>query len=296
MSRKWRRIAQGQPEPVPARDRDALRKRRNRRFLVLGLIALSFPILEVIAYRFRAITLIVENRTKRPDQGFEGQLSRRPLRGGRTQARSRDRPRDPPRLHLPGGRVLDLPPDHPFRHRRRRSLPPDGPRRGPRLLGHRALHHRGRPPPTTTSSSSTSPPRLPPGGDPRVIGSAGDGVIEGPLTRGVGPAGTSSGRWDVGIVYHPEAPSRKLSQLRAKRSRLMLRTLEAVIDAEGVIRLLEPTPLPPNRKVLVTILNEAARPWPGDTALMSEAALSDWNHPDEDEAWAYFQTDPAPPV
>lgn len=29
-----------------------------------------------------------------------------------------------------------------------------------------------------------------------------------------------------------------------------------------------------------------------ETALLSEAALSDWNRPEEDEAWAHLQPDP----
>jgi hypothetical protein len=66
MSRKWRRIAEGKPEPVPQSTVDALKRRRNRRLIFVGLIGLSFPILEVIAYRFRAITMTIDNRTVGP--------------------------------------------------------------------------------------------------------------------------------------------------------------------------------------------------------------------------------------
>jgi hypothetical protein len=69
----------------------------------------------------------------------------------------------------------------------------------------------------------------------------------------------------------------------------MILTIEAVIDERGVIRFIEPIELPPGRKVLVTILDEFATPRPNETALLSEAALSDWNRPEEDEAWAEFQ-------
>jgi hypothetical protein len=69
----------------------------------------------------------------------------------------------------------------------------------------------------------------------------------------------------------------------------MILTVEAVIDERGVIRFIEPIELPPGRKVLVTILDELAIPKPNETALLSEAALSDWNRPEEDEAWAEFQ-------
>jgi hypothetical protein len=66
MSRKWRRIKEGKPEPVPQSALDAVKRRRWRRLIVVGLIGLSFPILEVIAYRFRAITMIIDNRTDLP--------------------------------------------------------------------------------------------------------------------------------------------------------------------------------------------------------------------------------------
>jgi predicted DNA-binding antitoxin AbrB/MazE fold protein len=69
----------------------------------------------------------------------------------------------------------------------------------------------------------------------------------------------------------------------------MILTVEAVIDERGVIRFIEPIELPPGRKVLVTILDELATPRLNETALLSEAALSDWNRPEEDEAWAEFQ-------
>jgi hypothetical protein len=41
-----------------------LRRRRNKRFLFVGLLGLSFPILEVIAYQFRAITITIINRAE----------------------------------------------------------------------------------------------------------------------------------------------------------------------------------------------------------------------------------------
>jgi hypothetical protein len=69
----------------------------------------------------------------------------------------------------------------------------------------------------------------------------------------------------------------------------MIQTVGAVIDERGEIRFIEPIQLPPGREVLVTILDEVAHPKPTETALLSEAALSDWNRPEEDEAWAEFQ-------
>ena len=70
----------------------------------------------------------------------------------------------------------------------------------------------------------------------------------------------------------------------------MIRTLEAVIDEQGNVRLLEPLQLPAARRALVTILEE--RPGAGvpESALLSEAALAeDWNRPEEDEAWSHLQ-------
>jgi hypothetical protein len=69
MSRKWRErkkeIAEGK-EGKPAKSAEAseaLRRRRNRRFLFIAAIGLSFPILEFIAYQFRAITITFVNRS-----------------------------------------------------------------------------------------------------------------------------------------------------------------------------------------------------------------------------------------
>jgi len=71
---------------------------------------------------------------------------------------------------------------------------------------------------------------------------------------------------------------------------MMIRTIEAVIDEQGNVRLLEPIQLPAARRALVTILEE--RPFAGvpETALLSEPALAeDWNRPEEDEAWSHLQ-------
>jgi len=69
----------------------------------------------------------------------------------------------------------------------------------------------------------------------------------------------------------------------------MIRTVEAVIDSHGNVRLLEDVRLPGPRRALVTILEDSSR---GDeTALLSEAALAaDWNRPEEDAAWSHLQS------
>ncbi|HEX6985760.1 MAG TPA: hypothetical protein VF170_10295 [Planctomycetaceae bacterium] len=70
----------------------------------------------------------------------------------------------------------------------------------------------------------------------------------------------------------------------------MIRTVEAVIDDRGVVRLLEPFAPDRPRRVLVTILDEAPAAVPNEPARLSEAALAtDWNRPEEDEAWSHLQ-------
>lgn len=65
----------------------------------------------------------------------------------------------------------------------------------------------------------------------------------------------------------------------------MLRTIEAVIEPDGHVRLLEPISVGEARRALVTILDG-----PADlTATSSEAALADWNRPEEDAAWRHLQ-------
>jgi len=70
----------------------------------------------------------------------------------------------------------------------------------------------------------------------------------------------------------------------------MIRTLEAVIDEQGVVRLLEDIHLPSARRALVTVLEDEPVGHPAETALLSEKALAeDWNRPEEDAAWAHLQ-------
>ena len=71
----------------------------------------------------------------------------------------------------------------------------------------------------------------------------------------------------------------------------MLTTVEAVIDKNGKVHLLENIRLPKPRRALVTILDEEALEEKLNiTALLSEQALAvDWNRPEEDDAWAHLQ-------
>jgi hypothetical protein len=69
----------------------------------------------------------------------------------------------------------------------------------------------------------------------------------------------------------------------------MIKTVEAVIDEKGHVRLLESINLPTARRALVTILEEPATSI-SETALLSEQALTqDWNRPEEDAAWSHLQ-------
>ncbi len=76
----------------------------------------------------------------------------------------------------------------------------------------------------------------------------------------------------------------------------MIRTLEAEIDENGNVRLLERLRLPSVRRAFVTILDsdsDAAANDTGDAILLSEMALAeDWNRPEEDQAWSHLQPVP----
>jgi hypothetical protein len=69
----------------------------------------------------------------------------------------------------------------------------------------------------------------------------------------------------------------------------MIQTVEAVVDANGRVRLLGEVHVGSPRRALVTVLEEPAAT-PGEAALLAEAALSvDWNRPEEDAAWSHLQ-------
>ncbi len=66
-----------------------------------------------------------------------------------------------------------------------------------------------------------------------------------------------------------------------------MKTIEAVIDANGHARPIGDAKLPPGRRALVTLLEGEE---PSETMLLSEAALAqDWSRPEEDAAWAHLQ-------
>lgn len=70
----------------------------------------------------------------------------------------------------------------------------------------------------------------------------------------------------------------------------MIRTVEALIDEQGNVRLLEPVPLGSARRAIVVILEDSPAIGIHETAVLSEQALAeDWNRPEEDAAWSHLQ-------
>lgn len=70
----------------------------------------------------------------------------------------------------------------------------------------------------------------------------------------------------------------------------MIKTVEAIVDEKGNVKLLEQVRLGVPRRALVTILDEKPAARVSETALLSEATLGeDWNRTEEDEAWAHLQ-------
>lgn len=72
----------------------------------------------------------------------------------------------------------------------------------------------------------------------------------------------------------------------------MIQTIEAVIDEQGKVQLLQDITFPFGRRALVTILDEKPVSAVSETPLLSEATLAeDWDRPEEDEAWVYLQSE-----
>ena len=67
----------------------------------------------------------------------------------------------------------------------------------------------------------------------------------------------------------------------------MMKSVEARVEPNGEVHLVEPLHLVHPCRAIVTILDDGPIP---ETALLSEEALAkDWQQPDEDAAWARFQ-------
>jgi hypothetical protein len=70
----------------------------------------------------------------------------------------------------------------------------------------------------------------------------------------------------------------------------MIKTVEAIIDPDGKVLLLESVQIKEPRRALVTILEDEPAARISETALLSEQALAeDWNRAEEDEAWSHLQ-------
>lgn len=70
----------------------------------------------------------------------------------------------------------------------------------------------------------------------------------------------------------------------------MIQTVEAIIEPDGKVLLLESVQLKEPRRALVTILEDEPAAKVSETALLSEQALAeDWSRPEEDEAWSHLQ-------
>jgi len=69
----------------------------------------------------------------------------------------------------------------------------------------------------------------------------------------------------------------------------MIQTVEAIIDADGRVRLLGAVQVAGSRRALVTVLEEPAIVV-DETALLSQQAVAeDWSRPEEDAAWTHLQ-------
>ena len=68
----------------------------------------------------------------------------------------------------------------------------------------------------------------------------------------------------------------------------MPRTVEAIVEKDGSLRLLENLALRAGERVLVMLLADDASS--AETALLSQSALGvDWDRDEEDDAWAHLQ-------
>ena len=70
----------------------------------------------------------------------------------------------------------------------------------------------------------------------------------------------------------------------------MIQTIEAIIEPDGKVLLLEDVQLTESHRALVTILEDEPVARASVTGLLSEPSLAeDWNRPEEDEAWSHLQ-------
>jgi hypothetical protein len=89
---------------------------------------------------------------------------------------------------------------------------------------------------------------------------------------------------------HPKEP-----QSAQQVSKLIMKTVKAILGTDGRLRLPAKTKLSRAQRVLVTFLDDA--PDLSESMLaskLSESALStEWDRPEEDVAWQHLQFDPS---
>jgi hypothetical protein len=69
----------------------------------------------------------------------------------------------------------------------------------------------------------------------------------------------------------------------------MLKSVEAIIEKNGEVRLLEPIRPSSRCRAILTIIDENPNDV-AETALLSEVVLSeDWSRPEEEKAWSHLQ-------
>lgn len=69
----------------------------------------------------------------------------------------------------------------------------------------------------------------------------------------------------------------------------MKQTLEAIIDEQSHVRLVEPVKIKGVHRALVTVLDEPPVEIDETTQLAERSLAEDWLRPEEDEAWSHLQ-------
>lgn len=108
------------------------------------------------------------------------------------------------------------------------------------------------------------------------------------LARGrtLAPVGADEGSPGLG----PASPGYRRDATVLRGDLGVTRIVKAVVNAESEVRLLEPLRLETSHHALVAILDDRIDAEASSCAVLSEAALSsDWDRPEEDEAWAHLQ-------
>ena len=69
----------------------------------------------------------------------------------------------------------------------------------------------------------------------------------------------------------------------------MKQTVDAIIDENGHVRLVEPVRIKGVHRALVTVLDEPPEQIDETTQLAEKSLADDWLNAEEDEAWAHLQ-------